>query len=795
MVNFAPAKIMWNSLANIILKHRLPLMILLGIITVFMAYQAQFIKWSYSLQNIVPDSNEEMIYFKEFKKTYGEDGNVLVLALQDSSIYEIENFRNLSYLSRELEKLDGVEAVLGLPNLQILKKNNQEKKFDLVPLFKEIPTAQSELDSILQIAGDQRFYRGQLTNPENGATLLVVSISAEVLNSKSRDVTVPDIIQAAQAFEESSGIELKYSGLPFVRYVNRTKVKAELNLFLIISVLITGVILFLFFRSLKAVIFPLIIIGVVVVWVLGTISLFGFEITLLTGLIPPIIVVIGIPNSVYMLNKYHNEYQTHGDKKKALTQIIRKIGIVTFITNMTTAVGFFVLISTRIQALVEFGTVAGINILATFVVSIILIPVAFSYVDPPSAKHLKHLKFRMLNSALSGLDIAVHRYKIYIFFLTVVVIAGSLYGASKIKAVSFMLDDLPAKSELRQDMKFLEDNFGGIMPLEIIVDTGQKKGVQNLNNLKKIGELETFLDSISYMSIPISPLSFVKASRQAYYNGQPGFYGLPNSRDRAFILRYLQGNAESSDLVNAFVDSTGQNIRVSVKMADIGSVKMDSLVHSVIKPKMDSLFKGSKLTANVTGTTYIYIKGNDYLIRNLITSMIIAFFVIALIMGALFRNGKMLLISIIPNIIPLMITGGIMGYFGIPLKPSTALIFSIAFGISVDNSIHFLAKYRQELFANKFNVEIAVSKSLKETGASIIYTSIILFFGFVIFAASSFGGTVNLGKLTSITLLFAMFANLAVLPALLLQFDSGKRNKNSHPLIEKYSEAEKDANN
>ncbi|MCP4456509.1 MAG: MMPL family transporter [Cytophagales bacterium] len=785
---------MWNSLAHIILKYRLLLVILLGIITVFMAYQAQFIKWSYSLQNIVPDSNKEMIYFKNFKKTYGEDGNVLVLAFQDSSVYQVENFRNLSYLVRELEKLDGVDAVLGLPNLQILSKNTQEKKFDFKPLFGDIPSEQTALDSLLQIARDQRLYSGQLSNPENGASLLVVSISAKVLNSKSRDVTVPDIIRAAEAFEKASKIDLKYSGLPFVRYVNRTKVKAELNLFLIISVLITGVILFLFFRSFKAVIFPLIIIGVVVVWVLGTISLFGFEITLLTGLIPPIIVVIGIPNSVYMLNKYHNEYMTHGDKKKALTQIIRKIGIVTFITNMTTAVGFFVLISTSIQVLVEFGTVAGINILATFVVSIILIPVAFSYVDPPSPKHLKHLKFRLLNGVLSGLDVAVHRHKTIIFILTALVIGASLHGASNIKAVSYMLDDLPAKSELRQDMEFLESNFGGIMPLEIIVDTGQKKGVQNLNNLRKIGALETFLDSIEYMSIPISPLSFVKASRQAYYNGRSGFYGLPTARDRAFILRYLQGNEESADLISAFVDSTGQYVRVSVKMADIGSVKMDSLVHGIIKPKISSLFEGTNLAAEVTGTTYIYIKGNEYLIRNLITSMIMAFFIIAIIMGALFRNGKMLLISIIPNVIPLMITAGIMGYFGIPLKPSTALIFSIAFGISVDNSIHFLAKYRQELFANNFNVDIAVSNSLKETGASIIYTSIILFFGFVIFAASEFGGTVNLGKLTSITLLFAMFANLAVLPALLLQFDSGKRNKDSHPLIERYEESSEGAN-
>jgi hypothetical protein len=596
------------------------------------------------------------------------------------------------------------------------------------------------------------------------------------------------VIRAADQFRDVSGIEVRFAGLPYIQYINTTKVKAELNLFLILSVVITGIILFLFFRSFKAVIFPLIIIGVIIIWVIGTISLLNYEITLLTGLIPPIIVVIGIPNSVYMLNKYHHEYRAHGDKMLALSRIIRKIGIVTLITNITTAIGFFVLISTRIDILVEFGIVAGINILATFVVSIILIPSVFSFVPPPSQRHLKHLNFKMLGAVLRWLDLVVHQHKIIIFILATIILAISAVGVSRIRAVSYMVDDIPAKSQLKQDLRFLEENFGGVMPLEIVVDTGQKKGIQNLSNLRKIDQLTSFLDSLEFLSPPISPVSFVKASRQAYYNNNPAFYGLPSSRDRGFIFRYLRGNSESLDMASTFVDSTGQEMRISMRMADVGSIRMDSLVQKVIQPKIDSAFQDTEMTAKVTGSTYIYIKGNQFLIRNLITSMIIAFFIIALIMGALFRNVKMILISIIPNVIPLIITGGIMGFLGIPLKPSTALIFSIAFGISVDDSIHFLAKYRQELFANKFKVSTAVSKSLQETGASMIYTSIILFFGFVIFVASEFGGTVNLGRLTSITLLFAMLANLVVLPALLLQFDSGRRNKNVHPLIEQYPE-------
>lgn len=779
---------MWTKLAHIILRNRLFLMTLLGIITLFMAYQAQFLKWSYSLQNIVPEEDQEMIYFKEFKETYGEDGNLLVFALDDSSIYSLEGFRNLTYFTRELEKLNGVDGVVGLANLEIVKRNNDERKFELSNLFTELPNSQEELDSLMSIALDQQLYEGMLYNKETGVSLILVSIDAEVLNSKAREVVVPEVVRTAKEYEKVTNVDLKYTGLPYVRWVNRTKVQSELNLFLILSIAITGLILFLFFRSFKAVIFPLIIIGVIVVWVLGTISLLGYEITLLTGLIPPIIVVIGIPNSVYMLNKYHNEYLAHGDKMLALSRIIRKIGIVTFITNVTTAIGFFVLMTTQITVLVEFGLVAGINILATFVVSIILIPSVFSYVAPPSPRHLKHLKFKGLDWVLTFLDLVVRKYRVAVFALAAIVVAISVYGASKIQTVSYMLDDMPEASQVIQDMKFLERNFGGIMPLELVIDTGQKRGVENLTNLRKIQQIETMLDSMDNMSKPLSPLNFIKASRQAYYNGNSAFYGLPTNRDRAFILRYLQNNKDDEEMTRAFVDSTGQKVRMSVKMSDIGSVKMDSLVHGVIKPQLDSTFADTNINAHVTGTTYMYIKGNEFLVRNLITSMIIAFVIIAFIMGALFRNGKMILISIVPNLIPLIITAGIMGYFGIPLKPSTALVFSIAFGISVDDSIHFLAKYRQELFANNFSVPAAVAKSLRETGASMIYTSIILFFGFVIFVASGFGGTVSLGKLTSITLLFAMLANLAVLPALLLQFDSGKRNKNIHPLIEQVPE-------
>ncbi|UXP33158.1 MMPL family transporter [Reichenbachiella agarivorans] len=779
---------MWNLLSSLIIKFRLYLIILLLGITAFMGYKGQYVKWSFVLANVVPDHDPDMIDFKAFKESFGEDGNILALGILDSAIYKTDNFRKLGYMSDELMNINGVNDVLSLPSLKKLVKDQEAKQFKLEPVFDKIPSDQAELDSLIQYALGIKFYSGQLINPTNGANMVLVTIQKELMNSDERNRVISDILFITHAFEKDTGIKLRYAGLPYVRYINTSLLKDELRMFLILSVIVTGFILFLFFRSFKVLLVALCIIGMVVVWVIGTLVLLDYEITLLTGLLPPIIVVIGIPNTVYMINKYHQEYFAHGDQERAIRTIIRKIGIVTFITNMTTAVGFLVLALTDIVILKEFGIVAGINILATFMVSMIMIPAVFSYLKPPSKRHLKHLQFKPLDRVLTALDLLVHRYKEVVFVVTAVVCVVCVYGISKIEAVSFMVDDLPEESQTKQDLLFFEEHFAGVMPLEIVVDTKKRKGVQNLNNLRKIDQFESFLDSIDFISKPLSVVSFIKATRQAFYNDKPIYYDLPNERDKNFILRYLSKATDEGDLASAFVDSTGQKIRISLKMADIGSVKMDSLVNQVIQPRIDTIFGDKKFDIAITGTTLLFIKGNKFLIDNLVMSMVIAFVIIAFIMGLLFKNFKMIVICLIPNIIPLLITGGMMGLVGIPLKPSTALIFSIAFGISVDDSIHFLAKYRQELFANNFFVPVAVSKSIRETGASMIYTSVILFFGFVIFAASDFGGTVALGTLTSTTLLMAMLTNLTLLPALLLRFDNGKRNKQEHPLIEQYPE-------
>jgi predicted RND superfamily exporter protein len=758
------------------------------LVTAFLGYKGKDAKMSYSFAKLIPSDDPDMIFFEDFKKLFGEDGNVVAIGVKDSSIYQPAVFKEYKILSDKISSISGVSNVVSLPLLKRLRKNQTAKRFELEDIFTNIPKDQPTLDSLLQVANEQRLYSGQIVNPDNGATLPLIAINDQVLNSKNRGALTNRIVAAGDEFTAATGVELHYAGLPFVRSVISGKVKKEMSVFLILSVAVTGLILLLFFRSWTAVVFPMIIIAVVVLWVMGTLVILDYEITILTGLIPPIIVVIGIPNSVYLLNKYHQEFEVHGNKMKAISRVTRKIGLVTLITNFTTAIGFLVLTTTDIVILKEFGYVAGINILATFVVSIILLPAVFSWLPSPTPHQLKHLKFTPLAKVIEGMDLIVHRHKHKVFVLTGLIVLISIAGMYQLNTVAHMVDDIPEDDPIKKDLAFFEKHFSGVMPLEIIVDTGKKRGVIDLKNLKRVEEFEEFLASHRDISNPVSIVSFVKAAKQAFYNNNPDRYEIPNKRDKNYILRYLKNQEDNSGLMNSFVDSAYSKMRISMKVADVGSQKMDSLVNRIIQPKIDSLFAGTETQVTVTGSTPIFIKGNKFLVDNLKISLLLAFVLIAIIMGILFGNIRMIVISLIPNVVPLVITAGIMGYFSIPLKPSTVLIFSIAFGISVDDSIHFLAKYRQELFANNFFVPVAISKSLKETGASMIYTSVILFAGFIIFAWSDFGGTIALGILTSITLLIAMCTNLILLPGLLLAFDDGKRRKEFHPLIEQYDD-------
>ena len=769
---------MWGHIALFIIKFRRILLILIAVSTLGMAWVAKDVQMTYDFAQVVSPKDPDMVYFQQFKRTFGEDGNILVLGMQDSAVYQLKDFRQYSTLATELTKVPGVSGVLGLPNLIEIEKDTVNNRFVTAPIFKTLPTSQAQLDSLLRVVNDIDFYKGQVIAPRSGATLLAVTLDPKWLNSNKRQAVMGNILDLSTKFEKDTGIKLHYAGLPYVRSTMTSKVAAEMKFFAALVVLVMGITLYIFFRTWSAVVVPLLVVVIVMIWCIATIVLLGFKINLLTGLIPSILVVISVPNCTYLLSRYHYDYRKSGNQVLAMTRVIRKIGLITLMNNTTTAIGFVVFTFTDIAILYQFGLVATINIFVAFVISFIMIPAVFTYLPPPTEKQLSHLDSKQLVGIIHFLDFVVLRRRkaVYLTALGLVVLAA--IGISRIEAVSFMVDDLPKKSSVNEDLSFFESRFSGVMPLEFVVDTKQPKGLLKLPNLQKIDQFDKFLQAQPELSTPISLVTFLKAAKQAFYNGDPEFYKLPDNDDKNFILSYLanskgEGKNSTNKLLRSFTDSTQQRARISVKIADIGSHKLDTLINKRIDPAIQRIFKGTDMSVRRTGTTVIFTKGNEYVIGTLRESLMWAFGLVALVVLLLFRAVRTIFYALIPNILTLTLTAGVMGYFGIALKPSTALIYVIALGIDGDNSIHLLAKFRQEMAGAGKSVSEAITNTLSEAGTSMIYTSIVLFIGFSIFGFSEFGGTKALGVLMGASLLITNFSNLVFLPSLLVSFEKG----------------------
>lgn len=769
---------MWHRIAAFIIKFRVFLLVLLLVVTGIMGWYASKVELSYEFTSAIPTDNPKYIAYQNFRKEFGEDGNLMVIGVQTDKFFDPSFFNDYAALVSKLEKVRAVENVLSIPGAISLVKDTVSGKLKVVKIMGDQPVQNT--DSIRSVFYNLPFYKGFLYNSNTNAYLMAVRIDKQVLNSKNRTGVVKEILNLSDSFGEAHHIQMHYSGLPLIRTMMATQVQSEMRLFLILSFVLTAIILALFFRSFMAVLASMLVVATGVVWSLGTIVLLGYKITLLTALIPPLIVVIGIPNCVYLLNKYHAEYNTHGNKMKALMRMVDRMGIVTLFTNLTAAIGFGVFFFTKSAILKEFGLVAGINIIAIFAISLIFIPSLFSFLPPPKGRHTSYLESKWMDNLLTTITNWVFEHRTWIYVFTIIICIISVIGVSRLNSVGHIVDDLPKDDVVYQDLKFFENNFRGVMPLEIVIDTKRKNGAISLPVLGKMDQLTKYLKRFPEIGHALSINEGIKFARQAYYDGDSTSYALPNMFDAAFIQPYLrtQGDKNSmfSKLISAFMDSTRQKTRISINMADVGSKRLPVLLDS-IRPKTYQLFDTTKYHVTFTGTSIVFLEGSKFIINSLRDSLILAFIMIFGCMIFLFRSWRILLISVVINVVPLLITAGIMGWAGIPIKPSTVLVFSVALGITIDVTIRFLVNFKQELSRHDDNIAATVKRTIHDTGLSIIYTSLILIAGFGVFALSEFDGTKSLGYLTSLTLLLAMITNLTLQPALLLWIDRSKQKK------------------
>jgi hypothetical protein len=741
-----------------------------------MAFFASKIKLSYEFSKAIPTDNPKYQDYLSFKEKFGDDGNVLVIGVQSNNFFELKNFQAFSKLNSDLKSVPFVEDVLSVANAVDLLKDTASKELDAIPVFPKDIKSQQQIDSSLKVFYSLPFYKSLLYNPATNSYLLVVRINKDILNSKGRTKVINDIIDRTNKYTASTKIATHISGLPLIRTQVADRIAREMKWFIIGSLVLSALILLLMFRSVKTTLLSLLVVITGVIWSVGMMYLFGYKITLLTALIPPLIVVIGIPNCIYFLNKYHSTYKKTANKEQSLIDMVSRMGVVTLFCNLTAAIGFAVFALTHSAILQEFGEVAGLGIMLIFVISFILLPSVLSFMSPPEQRQLKYLDVKIFTNILLKIERWVFNHKKIVYACTVLVVIFSVFGIFKLKTEGFIVDDLPKTDKIYTDLKFFEKNFKGVMPLEIVIDTKRRYGLVGariLPVLSKMDSLSSYIKKQPKMSRPLSIVQGIKFVKQGFYEGDSLNYALPNQFDIAFIGDYLRPQKDSrsknnlSKLLTSFIDTARERTRMSVNMADVGTEKLPVILNNLRK-ETDHIFDTSKYKITFTGSTITFLEGSRYIINGLKESLLWAFLFIALCMLYLFKSVRILICSLIPNVIPLVVTAGIMGWADVRLKPSTVLIFSVALGIAIDVTIRFLVNYKQELPLNNSEVKKTVSETIKHTGLSIIYTSLVLIAGFIIFCFSGFGGTQSLGWLTSITLLVATLTNLILLPVLLL---------------------------
>ena len=863
---------MWKKIADFILRNRFFILGLITLITVFFAYHAiTGLKLENKYGIVLPKNSPTTENYKKFKALFGEDGGALIIGIQTDSLYTEENFLQWKELGDSILQFDGVESVVSEATLFSIRNDTSAAKFEINRIFSDITYQEKSIDSIRREIKQNPLYKGLLYSEKGNVSLMMVAIDETFLSDKTKMNVVLDIEKLSQKYEVNFG-KIHFAGLPHLRVQISKRILGEMIFFVGLSLLVTSCLLFLFFRSFRVVLICLIVVCIAVIWSLGSVAFLEFRLSSLMALLPALMIVIGVPNCIFLMTKFHQEMKEHGNKVKALSLVIQKIGTATFLTNFTTAIGFLTFAFTNSNHLMEFGIVASTNIMMVFLLSLCILPTLTSFFNPPKARHLKHLDRKFAVGMLNFIVEIVQKRRKLIYFISLIIVLISLYGLTKIKLTGNITSDLPKEDSIYKDVKFMEKHFGGAIPFEIMISYKESGRLMTKSTLTKVAEIQALLQNDSLFSRSISPVDFVKLINMSYYGNNPDKYTLIANRDRLRLKKYVDNLAVSNINGGGFslkdlVDTTTCTIRIRCQMKDIGSNEVHDKVNSlkiqvdeILNPTkrdierlykiskaanqkkrsnyIDSIFEANSSIASgvgaiyaqkypkletqfsnnpdfirryysekdflpnlrkainreyfdviYTGVSVVASDGTRYLVNNLISSLIFAIICIGVLMALLFRSWRMVLISMIPNIIPLIVTAGIMGFFGIPLKASTLLIFSIAFGISIDDTIHFLSKYRQELKNKHWDLKSCVLIAIRESGLGMFYTSIVLFCGFSVFAFSQFGGTQALGILISITLLVAMVNNLVLLPSLLLSMDKLITTKSfKEPYFEAYNE-------
>ena len=746
-------------------KLSIATLLILAAVSAFFITGLGDVSFDYDFEKFFPQDDPETQFFNEYRETFGSDNDfVLIGILNEEGIFREPFLRKVASLTDSLKTVSYVTDVQSPTTVEQLR-------FD--PLFgAPIERPYLRYDDPSKYTKDSlRIYQ----QPELLGTLFSASGKAVCVFLKTEEY-----ISKAEADTLDQDLERVLSHFTFdeIHVAGRASGQAyyvellqnEFVLFISLSIILIAAFLIVAFRSFWGVWVPLLVVLMAVIWTVGLLARTGHPLGIMLNVLPVIVFVVGVSDVVHLVTRYFEELRQSRPKMQALKTAFREVGLATFLTSLTTGIGFLTLLTSGIQPIDEFGVYTAIGIFLAFILAFTLLPAVLALSKIPRA--VDHPTNRLFwDRRLRKLFRFVLKNRLGVMVGSALVFLISVGGAVLIESNNYLLEDLRESDPLQQHFRFMEEHFGGVRPFEMhITVVDDDKTIWNLEVLHELDELSTYLDTAYGVGAQMSVLQVVKSMNQSQHNGRIEHYRLPDSEAQ---FEKLMGKIESADrggFLRAIASEDGRYARIGGRIPDLGNIavsKKDRKLAAFFEEEIDSdLFK-----YKLTGTSVLIDLNNEALSTNMIYGLLIAFGVIALIMGLLFKSLKMVLLTLIPNMLPLIMIAGIMGYAGIPLKVSTSIIFTIAFGIAVDDTIHFMSKLKLELMKGKSMI-YAIKRTVLSTGKAIVVTSVILCAGFILLIFSNFLGTYYIGLLISMMLLFAVLADLVLLPVLLILFNN-----------------------
>lgn len=730
-------------------------------ISTFSVFNVSKLKFDYDFEAFFPQNDSETDFYLQFRKDFESDNDFIIVALENvNGIFDFEFLKKVDDLANDLRSLEEIEEVITITQLKETVRDPFLGSVFTKPMFRWEQPENYPIDSLklFQTQGLKGLFFS-----EDGRSLTINLKHTEGLSKAKGDMLSQQVQDLVNAYD-FEGAHLVGRTIGQRMYVEM--MIQELLMFISISLLITIVFLFVAFRSGWGVVIPTLIVLISILWTLGFMKIIGKDIDLMITVLPTIIFVVGMSDSVHVLTKYLQELRNGRDKNEAIKYAFKSIRLATFLTALTTSIGFLTLVLSNIKPISDFGIYISVGVMLAYGLTFSMLP-ALLFLGKPKRLITFSTSDDFWTKKLSYAFRWVLRNRNKLFLGGFAITFIGLYGLSILKVDNVILEDLKDDHVLKQEFQYFEQHYAGARPFEMAVVLNENTEVFNEATLTALDEIDNFLLNEygvgSLMSFPI----LIKSANKSLNGGSDDYYSIP-SGSRLRMVKKALNNAEIKEVSSLFFNPEKKILRVSGKVGDIGRKHYESL-----NERLDNFIeekKYSKLfTVKVTGTAHLIDLNNKYLVENMVLDLMLSVMAIGLIMSIIYKSWKMFFLTVIPNVIPLILVGGIMGFAGIPIKVSTSIIFNIAFGIAVDDTIHFLARVRT-LLAEGYNVQYAVKRTFLTTGKAMIITTLILCGGFMTLIFSNFLGTFYIGLLITTTLIIGVITELIFAPLVILFF-------------------------